>query len=382
MNWNAPGSNHTRHLALFLLAIMPHLLGACATVFNSSPDQVLLLPRLEQGAQSDPVAPTDIPARPQVELSNGDDTDLVRLPAVYAYDNMVFSRYRFRVMEPCFEQTEGELETSFHIAFYFNILYPPYFLVDLLTGDAYVNEPKQYIPLRPVAEYTACRVALIVRNPNGPSVPTIGTMGEVPMEELYGGALPTPPRQDLTWGMGVEISLAPFFAPFGGAGIVLDYYVSPNLLLDTRYAFHSWCVWHCIYDTHTLLLTTSARWFPSDHSGWFVGGGSGYGHMAQHISYDPLTNTYGGDYLSGGETMDIHEATVVPVFADLGYKGSGFLNFNFSIQLGQLLVLSEADHTNRVPAGNESPSRRELRNEFDANKRLVRVWVGVGVHFN
>ena len=93
-----------------------------------------------------------------------------------------------------------------------------------------------------------------------------------------------------------------------------------------------------VLSTSGSYLTSEVRYFPEPDSGWFIGGGSGYGSISQSYAYDSL---YGVDTDS--------TSSFIPVFLVGGWQGWDGYYFTINLSIGTSIVLDEEDNTNNIP---------------------------------
>ena len=111
------------------------------------------------------------------------------------------------------------------------------------------------------------------------------------------------------------------------------------------------------FGVHRKWITGALRWFPSQHKGWFIGGGTGYGEITHSSASVEST------------------ATVIPVFFDAGWQGWDVSYLVLNIAFGGSITISENDNTATIP---DTEEREQAKDSFEGSKNFYRITVGVG----
>ena len=166
-----------------------------------------------------------------------------------------------------------------------------------------------------------------------------------------------------------EESLGAGFGPVFGLGqglqLYVDYNISSNLQIHSRLMSETLdrtnIFGGVILSTQRSMTTGSLRFFPSEQSGWFVGGGSGFATVTQTYTF--------------GEGAD-SEASFIPIFFDGGWQGWDGYYFTVSLDLGTSIVLSETDATGNLPT--EFAHRTMGESDFESAKSPGGLMLGFG----
>jgi hypothetical protein len=147
-----------------------------------------------------------------------------------------------------------------------------------------------------------------------------------------------------------------------GVHVFGDYNLRSNLQVHVDYQSVSQVETNVLggtlIETTRHVATGALRYFPSETSGWFIGGGAGLGSTSQK-------------YFQGGDTNS--SATFVPVFFDGGWQGWDGYYFTISVQLGGAIPLSTQDNTNNIPTDfdHQSVAKRDFDNSQSANGLML-----------